>query len=81
MNFDAFMASAAEDERAAAAITAELAAELDKAHRIIGLALNCIEGDARRHFIDDVRAAGLEGEGVTRANERRALLKRVKVQA
>jgi hypothetical protein len=59
----------------------ELADELRKAHRIIGLALNCIEGDARRHFIEDVRAAGLEGEGVTRANERRALLERVEVQA
>jgi hypothetical protein len=53
---------------------AKLAEELRKAHDIIAIALNCIEGDARRHFIDDVCAAGLEGEGVTRANERLALL-------
>lgn len=81
MNFDDFIASAAEDERVAAAITAELAAELDKAHRIIAIALNCIEGEARRHFIDDVREAGLYGEGVTRANERLALLERAGVRA
>lgn len=69
-------------ERALAASTvADLANELRKAHGIIGIALNCLEGEARRHFVDDVRAAGLEGEGVTRANERRALLERVGVPA
>jgi hypothetical protein len=51
-----------------------VAKELHKAHRIIAIALNALDGDARRHFIDDVRSAGLEGEGVTRANERSALL-------
>jgi hypothetical protein len=65
----------------AASTVTDLTDELRKAHLIIGLALNCIEGEARRHFIDDVRAAGLEGEGVTRANERRALLERVGVPA
>lgn len=55
----------------------DLAEELRKAHGIIGIALNCLEGEARRHFVDDVRAAGLEGEGVTRANERRGLLDRL----
>lgn len=60
---------------------ADLADELRKAHGIVAIALNCLEGEARRHFIDDVRAAGLEGQGVTRANERRALLERVEVLA
>lgn len=59
------------------ATTTELADELRKAHGIIRIALNCLEGKARRNFVDDVRAAGLEGEGVTRANERRTLLELV----
>lgn len=58
------------------ATTAELAEELRKAHGIIRIALNCLDGEARRTFMDDVRAAGLEGEGVTRASERRSLLER-----
>ena len=58
------------------ATTAELAEELRKAHGIIRIALNCLDGEARRIFMDAVRAAGLEGDGVTRANERRVLLER-----
>ena len=60
-----------------ASTVADLADELRKAHGIIAIALNCIEGDTRRTFTDDVRAAGLEGEGVTRANERLAPLERL----
>lgn len=67
----------AEHEAARKSPAHAVAEELHKAHRIIAIALNALEGDARRHFIDDVRSAGLEGEGVTRANERSALLARM----
>lgn len=54
-----------------------LAEELHKAHRIIAIALDALEGELRGRFIEDIRCAGLEGEGVTRANERASLLAQV----
>lgn len=64
----------AKQEAASQPTAHEMAQELHKAHRIIAIALNALEGDARQHFIGDVCSAGLEGEGVTRANERAELL-------
>lgn len=54
----------------------ELTAELKKAHRIIGIALNTLPPGAKDEFFARVVAAGLDGEGITRANEREALLAR-----
>lgn len=62
----------------AAESTAQLIEELQSAHLIIRCALNHLEGDARQRFIQQVQAARLDGEGVTRANERERLLARVR---
>ncbi len=61
---------------AACDTVAELVAELGKAHRIIRIALNTLPPDAKRDFFAQVVEAGLDGEGITRANEREALLAR-----
>lgn len=55
---------------------AELIAELSAAHRIIRIALNTLPPAAKREFLAQVVEAGLDGEGITRANEREALLAR-----
>jgi len=54
----------------------EALGELCMAHLLLQLALNHLQGDARRQFIEDACALGLDGEGVTRANEREAALAR-----
>ncbi|MCD7096959.1 hypothetical protein [Stenotrophomonas sp. MMGLT7] len=48
--------------------------ELEKAHRIIRLALNAMDDATKARWFDGITAAGLEGEGRTRANERERLL-------
>ena len=60
----------------ARATVATAVAELEKAHRIIRIALNTLPPDAKRDFFAQVVEAGLDGEGITRANEREALLAR-----
>jgi len=61
---------------AAVEAVAELIAELSAAHRIIRIALNTLPPAAKREFLAQVVEAGLDGEGITRANEREALLAR-----
>ena len=61
---------------AAIAAVRELIAELSAAHRIIRIALNTLPPAAKREFLAQVVEAGLDGEGITRANEREALLAR-----
>lgn len=56
-----------------------LADELEKAHGIIRIMLNCLAGDAKRDMVYRIIAAGLDGEGVTRANEREQLLAQVAI--
>lgn len=56
------------------------AEELEKAHAIISIMLNCLSGDAKQEMSVRVTAAGLDGEGVTRARERDQLLARVATQ-
>lgn len=61
--------------------TTDLIDELDKADKIIGIALNCltsIEAQQDKHgaFVQRVVAAGLEGDGITRHHERTAVLAR-----
>lgn len=55
-------------------LTQQLAAELQAAHGIIKLALNIVSGQQRQGWLDAVCQAGLDGEGITRANERLALI-------
>lgn len=55
-------------------LTQHLAAELQAAHGIINLALNILTGDQKQAWLDAVCQAGLDGEGITRANERKALI-------
>jgi hypothetical protein len=69
-----------EDLLLAREAAAGLIAELAKAHAIIRVALNAIPaGEAKTAFCRDVQAAGLDGDGITRANERELLLARVGV--
>ncbi len=63
--------------RGARATVVELIDELAKADAIIAIALNALTGADRNVFIVGVTDAGLGGDGVTRANERAALLGRV----
>lgn len=58
--------------------TTNLIHELQLAHLIIRCALNILEGATRQQFIQQVQAAYLDGEGITRANERERLLARVR---
>lgn len=53
---------------------AALVDELTKANAIIAIALNALTGADRSLFFASVMDAGLGGDGVTRANERAALL-------
>lgn len=62
---------------AAIGVTAELIDELSKAHQIIRIALNTLPADAKARFFVSIQAADLDGEGITRANERERLLARV----
>lgn len=55
----------------------ELIDELTKAHQIIRIALNCLSSEGKRKFILRVCESGLDGEGISRANERAQLLARV----
>ena len=47
--------------------------ELEKAHRIILLALNAMDAVTKARWFEQITTAGLEGEGLTRANEREML--------
>lgn len=60
----------------ARATLAAAVAELEKAHRIIRIALNTLPPGAKDDFFAQVVSAGLAGQGITRANEREALLNR-----
>lgn len=58
-------------------VVGELVDELTKAHLIIRIALNTLKGVDKQKFLNAVCDAELDGEGITRANEREALLARI----
>lgn len=66
-----------EQEKANADLIAaapDLLAELEKAHLIIRLALNIMTAEQKEQFGGWTEANGVGGEGVTRANEREAVI-------
>lgn len=63
---------------APASINADLLAELEKAHVIIRNALNLMTPAQKLAWSTKNAEAGVEGEGVTRANEREAIIAKMK---
>ena len=58
----------------------DLLDELEKAHRIIRNALNIMTTDQKLLWADWNEHAGVAGDGVTRANEREAVINRARGQ-
>lgn len=58
--------------------TETIADELEKAHRIIQIAMDFMPYHTRTLFYTELKRQGLDGIGVTRATERRAVLDRIK---
>jgi hypothetical protein len=74
---DTGLPNAAEQIEAVEAVVGELIAELSNAHEIIKLAMNHVPAGSRTPWFLAIDGAGLCGDGVTRFQERKALLARV----
>lgn len=61
--------------------TETLRQELQAAHLIIRHALNLITPEQKQQWADMNDAAGVSGEGITRANEREAVLSKTSQEA
>ena len=60
------------------AASPELLQELEKAHRIISNALNLMTSEQKRNWANANARDGVDGEGITRATEREAVIAKTK---